>query len=318
VTDKTLQFARLDGREDFQTRIAWYYYVGNMTQQEIADLLGTSRNRINRELSACRENGIIQISITRPVAACLAAEEALKARYKLHHAIVVPTPSRPEDLRTSIGHGAAAYLDKIIHDGMKIGVGWGRTTRSIVHSLQPRPLRGMRVVSILGGLSHCSRINTFEIVSDFADLFDADRHFFAAPIYAGTEEARDVLLAQDAIRETHELAKTVDIAIVTTGDLSDSLIIEYGMTPREVVELDRVGAVGDVLGQFVDQAGCIVDHPINRRAVALAISDLKKIPSVMLASGGASKIRVMGALLSAGIVNILATDEATAERLLAP
>ncbi|WP_366656041.1 sugar-binding transcriptional regulator [Fodinicurvata sp. EGI_FJ10296] len=317
MTDRPLRFAQADSREDFQTRIAWYYYVGNMTQQEIADLLGTSRNRVNRELSACRENGIIRISITRPVGACVAAEEALKDQFGLDNAIVVPTPRRPEDLRAAIGFGAAGYLEPRIHDGMKIGVGWGRTTRSIVHSLTPRPLRNIQIISVLGGLSHCSRINTFEIVSDFADLFDADRHFFAAPIYASTEEARDVLLAQDAIRETHELAKTVDIAIVTTGDLSDSLIIEYGMTPKEVVELDRAGAVGDVLGQFVDSRGQLVDHPINRRAVALAINDLKAIPSVMLASGGASKIRVMRALLGAGLINVLATDEATAEALLA-
>ena len=36
----------IDREEELQTRVAWHYYVGNMTQQEIAQLLGTHRVRV--------------------------------------------------------------------------------------------------------------------------------------------------------------------------------------------------------------------------------------------------------------------------------
>ena len=34
-----------------QARVAWYYYVGGMTQQEIADRLGISQMQVSRRLS---------------------------------------------------------------------------------------------------------------------------------------------------------------------------------------------------------------------------------------------------------------------------
>ena len=44
-------------------RAAWLYYMEGMTQADIADLLGTTRLRINRILSEARTNGLVSITI---------------------------------------------------------------------------------------------------------------------------------------------------------------------------------------------------------------------------------------------------------------
>ena len=51
-----------------QARVAWYYYVGGLTQQEIADRLGLTRNRVNRIVGQARADGLVRIEVL--TAAC--------------------------------------------------------------------------------------------------------------------------------------------------------------------------------------------------------------------------------------------------------
>ncbi|PWG62790.1 sugar-binding transcriptional regulator [Spiribacter halobius] len=313
---KPAQTGAIDPDEQLQARVAWYYFVGNLTQQEIANRLGTSRVRVNRLLAACRENGVVQITINSRLASCVALEEALVQRYGLEAAVVVPTPENPELVRDALGVGAARYVDEHIADGMTVGIGWGQTLRALIRALPARPRRGLSVVCLQGGLAHCSRINTFEIVSDFADRYGADRHFYAAPIYAASEADRDIILRQGAIRETHEKALASDLAILTAGDITQSLIVEYGLShPGDLDELLAAGAVGDVIGHFIDARGRPVEHSLNRRTVAVDLEALYRIPRTVFLSGGAHKREVNRAVLLGGYADAFVTDEETAAAL---
>lgn len=307
----------LDAEEQFQARVAWYYFVGQLTQQQIASRLGTSRVRVNRVLAASRESGLVQITINTRLAACVALEDALTRRFELEHAVVVPAPVDSGYVRDAVGVGASSYLDAILADGTTVAVGWGRTLRSIIRAMPSRSLNGASVVSLQGGLANCSGINTFEIVSDFAARYGADQHFFAAPIFASDEAARDLILEQEAIRKTCDKARAADLALVTAGDMEESLIVTYGVDdPREREALKAAGAVGDIIGHFIDADGREVDHPLNRRTVAVSLEDLKRIRRVVLAAGGGHRLAVIRGALRGGLANVLITDEATAERLL--
>lgn len=307
---------RLDTEEQLHTRVAWYYFVGNLTQQEIADRLGTSRVRVNRLIAACREKGLVQIAIHGRLGACEALGEALVERYGLTEARVVPTPGGEEGVREAIGVGAAEYLDARVRDGMTLGVNWGRTMRSVLRAIPSRPLSGISVVCLQGGLAHCSGINTFEIVSDLADRYAAEQHFFAAPIFAGSESDRDLILAQQAIRETYDKALASDMVVITVGEMTESLVVTYGLErPADRVSLIEAGAVCDVLGRFIDSRGEPVDHPLNRRVVSLTLAELRAIHPVVLAAGGRHRVEAVRAALACGVADILITDEATARAL---
>jgi len=306
-----------DPEEELQARVAWYYYVGNLTQQQIATRIGSNRVRVNRLLAAGRESGLVQITINSKIASCAELEQRLIDSYGLGDAIVVPTPDRAEHVRDAIGVGAGAYLSKTISDGSTIGIGWGRTLRAVLRAIQGRNYEALSIVALLGGLSHVSGINTFEIVSDLADLFNADQHFFAAPIYASSEKARDIILQQDAIRETYEKARKADLAIITAGDMVESLVVTYGLGGADHIKtLMAAGAVGDVIGHFIDANGEIVDHPLNRRTIAISLEDLRGIRKVVLVAGGRKKIDIIRAALRGRYVTVLVTDEHSAKRLL--
>ena len=306
----------IDSEEEMQTRVAWHYYVGNMTQQEIAQLLGTNRVRVNRLLAASRESGLVRITINSRIAPCVALEEQLVEQFNLQAAVVVPTGATYEATMAALGIGAADYLTKHIAAGHTIGLGWGRTIRAVLRALPQRSYGPVSAVSLQGGLAHCPSINTFDIVSDFADLCHADGYLFPAPIYVSSQKVRDVILQEDAVRETYELARGCDLAVLTVGDLTESLVITYGVKdPDDLRTLRKAGAVGDVLGHFVDENGKLINHPLNRRTVAVALDDLRGLKCVMLVSGSAKKFFVTRATLRGGYVSVLVTDEDTARRL---
>jgi DNA-binding transcriptional regulator LsrR (DeoR family) len=309
----------LDTDEQLHTRVAWYYFIANMTQQEIGDRLGASRVRVNRLLAACRERGLVQINIRGDLAACTALERQLLSAYGLSDAVVVPIADSGSGLRDAIGVAAASYVAERLGDNMTLGLGWGRTLRAVLRAIPNRVLEGASVVGLQGGLSHCSGINTFEIVSAFADRLGADQHFFAAPVFARNEADREMILAQQPTRETYEKGCSADMALFTVGEISDSLLVTYGIeAAEERSSLEASGVVGDVLGTFLDAQGRSVDHSLNRRSVAIAPADLHDIGSRVMAAGGSSKAVAIRAALRSGIPNVLITDESTAQGLLEP
>ena len=53
----------MDYEEALMIKTAWYYYLENMTQQKISELLGISRIRVIKLLEKARQTGIIQFKI---------------------------------------------------------------------------------------------------------------------------------------------------------------------------------------------------------------------------------------------------------------
>ena len=121
------------------------------------------------------------------------------------------------------------------------------------------------------------------------------------------------------IRNVFDRLQNLDLVLVSVGGLTpDSTICQVDLVTREDAEsLVKAGAVGDICVHWIDQSGHIVDHPLNRRAIALSPERLKSVPCVIVASGGADKIGALHGALSAGIPDIVITDEMTAGGVLA-
>ncbi len=136
-----------------RARVAWLYFIGGMTQQEIADQLGLTRLRVNKILGQIRTDGSVVVDIRLPMADCIDLEHKLKERFGLEGACVTPTlPDDAENQRV-IGEAAGALLDGMLQDGMGLGVGWGKTLSAGLKRLTPRALPESWVTSIMGGLT---------------------------------------------------------------------------------------------------------------------------------------------------------------------
>ena len=130
-------------------RASWYYYIEGLTQNEIAGRLGVHRTRVNRILAQARTRSIVQVRINSPVN--LAAERGLEKRFGLKQVVLVQTPQTPNQLTASIANAAGAIVSDRLKSGMILGVGWGRTLRMSVQSMERKHINQLSVISLLGG-----------------------------------------------------------------------------------------------------------------------------------------------------------------------
>lgn len=302
--------------EQLRARIAWYYYVAGLTQQEISDRLGIARARVNRIAGQLRADGSVVVDIRLPLASCVELEEKLQRIYELKSVAVVPSIDDEERQRLMLGDAAGAMLDGLIADGQCIAVGWGRTLSASIRQLPVRQLRDSSVVSLMGGLTRGSETNTFEVSTELAKTLGADCYYMTAPIYCPSAESRDILLTHSGVNEVMERARKSDVAIVSCGDLMPRTSLTTIASVREQLPvLERTGAIGEILGTFLDAEGVPVDHPLNHSVIALAPADLRAIGHSLLISGGGYKAAIIRAILAAGYVNCLVTDEEVAKKL---
>lgn len=305
--------------EQQATRAAWLYFVAGLTQAQIGKKLGINRIRVNRLLAQARELGLVQIRITGRMADCISLERQLAERFKLDDVVVVPTPPDPQAVLQMVAMAAGEALDARLRDGISVGVGWGRTLRLSMRAVAARPMPKLNVVSLLGGLTRGAAMNPHETASHLAELLSAQCYYIAAPALADSEVTRLVLMAQPMLREVFERAEKVDVAFLSVGDLKPGgTMSRVGLINRdENRSLVEAGAVGDICVHWIDRMGQIVNHPINARPIALSPEKLKNIETVIVASGGRSKIESIHGVLHGGLVNVLVTDEVTAAGVLA-
>lgn len=312
---------QIDTEERFLAQVAWAYYVEGLTQEKVADKLGATRLRVNKALSEAHQRGLVRISFNTAYAACAELEAALVARFGLRQAYVAPAPQNPDDVQKVTGAALGHLLSEVLADpAVKLfGMSWGGTLNIATRFVAAMSRPDLEVISVMGGLTQGSDLNSFEITTRLADLLGAQHSYFTAPLYAGSRESRDTIMQLDVFREVLEKLRGVDAMAMAAGDLSiRSLLMRDGM-PKDVAveELRALGGVGDVLGTVIDAEGQPIAHPINERVIGIGLEDLAGIPNVILAAGGTYKLAVNRAILRRGVVDTFVTDEATARALLA-
>jgi lsr operon transcriptional repressor len=306
---------RVAVNDQLRTRVAWLYYMESLTQAEIAERLGLTRARVNRTLGECRETGLVRITLNSRFESCVALEHQLIERGLLRDAVIIPTPEDPDQLLGLLGMAAGDYLSKFIGERelSTIGIGWGATLRETIRHVQAARNPDLCVTAMMGGLAQGLELNTFEIAGELARRLQAQCRYLAAPIYAASPRSRDTILAQEVFQEVLQRWSTIELALLSIGDLSPrSLLIRNGLPSDVSVEdLRAKGAVGDILGQFLDARGRPIGHSINRRAIAMPLERLAKLGTVVLIAGGANKTRVIAAALRNGAGHVLISDEKT-------
>ena len=303
---------------DLRVRAAWLYYVEDMTQEQIARFMNISRAKVIRLLASARDNGIVRIRIEDRASEQIALERQLVAAFGLADAVVVPAPADEADITTVVGHAAGTYLTDQLKDGMSVGVGWGATLHMSLKALGGQPCQRLSVVSLLGGMTHSRAVNPSAVARRIADAFGADCYQLTAPVMVADESVRAALWSEPGLRELLERARRVDLALVSVGDVSEeATLFRQGLLPRPALaSLQAAGAVGDVLCHFIDADGKVVDHPVNRRVVAVGLDDLRRVPRIVVAAGGRRKVAAIRAALKGTGAGVLITEEGAARGLL--
>lgn len=307
-----------DPGSQLRIKAAWLYYIEGLTQSDVAERLGVNRVMIVRLLAEARRRGEVSIRIRSKLTGTIEAEVALEKRFGLSKAIVAPFQDETGDPTAVIAAAAGDYVTGIMRHGITVGVGWGRTLHASLPHLEGRSLENARVISLLGGIAEARRFNPAEFAWRFAEVFDAEGFLIPAPAIVDSTQTKTALLERCGLEQIMSMADDCDVVLFSCGGIS-SITTSYRLGPISEGErrsLVKAGAVGDVLFNFIDREGRIVDHPANAMSISISIDRLARLPEKVLISGGPEKTDVMFAALRSLKPSVLVTDERTASRLL--
>ncbi|MFK7892044.1 MAG: sugar-binding transcriptional regulator [Granulosicoccus sp.] len=306
--------------EHFLVRIAWACEIEGLTQADVATRFGVTRLRVNKALAEARRRGIVRVSINSDYAACAEAEHELREKFALQDVHIAPVSDQNSSEKELIGFHLGQYLNKLLADPKikSFGLGWGTTLNRAMRHMHPMHRPDLEMVSVMGCVTRASDVNIIESTRLLANLCQAQKSYFTAPLYASSRKSRNSLLRQEVFKEMLDRIRAVDALAMTVGDVSGlSDMIRDGLpssvTPQELV---AAGAVGDVLGYYLDEKGKLVKHEINSCIVGMELADLGNIPTTVLAAGGDHKYAIINAILKLGLVNVLVTDQSTAHTLI--
>lgn len=308
------------GHDEFEllARLAYGYYEEGLTQEAIARRFGFSRPKVQRLLDRARSVGVVDIRVSPPPWLHVDLERELRERFGLSEAIVAQDRGDPQSQREEVARGAARYLERRLHDGSVVAVSHGRDTGEVPRFFSPRQRIDATFVSAMGGSPLAdSPTNPNEIVRRLADRSGGRAKGLYAPAYVESERMRDQLLRQEAVSETLRAAAAASVALVGIGGTDDdcTMVRSGCFSVEEIRRLRAAGAVGDVLGNYVDVDGGRLESAETGRLVGLGLAELHGIETVVVVVSEAEKPFSILGVLRTGVVDVLIVDEGNARFL---
>lgn len=306
-----------DIRFDQKVRAAWMYYVAGQNQSEIAALLGTSRPVVQRLIAAAKEEGIVSIGLHHPVAACLNYASLLKEKYKLHDCNIVPTFASESTL-DSVSYGCYQLMSQYLKgtSAKVIGIGSGLTLKKTIKRIDFES-KNSKCVALISAMDENGQCNYYDDVPLLlARKIQANYFQWPAPRYAKSIPEHKMWSSNRLFENVTSVADHADVIFVGIGALgTQSPIFKDGFINLEQLDdLRQRGAIGEILGRFIDAEGQVAESESNRLITSYDIRR-NSHPRIAVACGE-DKRPVILAALKGGWINGLVTDEGTARWLL--
>ncbi|NDR58451.1 sugar-binding transcriptional regulator [Aliiruegeria sabulilitoris] len=308
-----------DGERSLAIRAAWLHYIGGLTQAAVAKKLGVPSVKAHRLIARAVAEGAVKVSIDGEIVECLELEDALCQRFGLSTCRVAPDLSEEGVPLRALGLSGAAFIRRRLESGeiSTIGIGHGRTLAAAVRSLPRIDAKGMRFVSLLGGLTRNFSANPHDVMHLLAEKTHAHAYVMPVPFFANTVEDREVLLAQKGVCDVFAMAETAPLKLVGIGTVdTDTQLVASGMIEQsEIEEIAQAGGTGELLGHFFDAEGNRLETTLTARTLSVPFRE-DGADNIIALAGGREKFNAIRAVLKSGWLSGLITDELTARTLL--
>lgn len=302
-----------DYKDEIITKVAWHYYIENLTQQAIAEKLGISRMRVVKLLDFAKQNGIIQFRIAQNKEKKRLLEKLIFDKYKLEDVFVIPTPKEPSRMNDVLAQSAATYIsDRMMEmqEPMYINMGYGDTPSKVLNHLARTTEVPISVVSLTGGVS-------YYLPNTQSNIFNAKLYLYPSPLMLSDKYVCRALLNEPSVIEISRMTELASFSIIGLGSMdSSATILKNGiLSANDFAYLSMQGAVGDILTHFVDRDGTPIQSMLEDRLISTSLFQLKALNNVIGIAGGMHKLDIIKAALVGGYLDVLITDEETAAKL---
>ena len=129
----------------------------------------------------------------------------------------------------------------------------------------------------------------------------------------------EALRHESSVMELSRMTALAQMTVVGIGAMHESAtIFKSGvLNTNDFLYLRMQGAVGDLLSHFFDKEGRVLQTPIEERLISTPLETLKTLHNVIGVAAGDSKVDAIRAALRGQYLDVLITDDRTAEKALA-
>lgn len=285
-------------KKDFRIYlIAKMHYVDHMKQNDIAQAMGISNMMVSRMIKQAEEEGIVTFHVHAPNKINWELGKKVKDRYpNLKEALVV-MPDDDEDPRQIVAEAAAEYVQGLVEKESIIGLSWGRTILEFVNALRAPGVPDLKVLQMSGGFLCEKSIEMMpaNLVKVASEHLNANPYFLSAPMFVTSAEVRQSLMMDPLLQYLDDMFGKTDISVYGLSELDQATSMkEVGIVnERDIEELKAKGAVGDVMGYFLNAAGQIVEWSKTPCYMGASLQTASKAPNAICLATGAHKSRIM-------------------------
>ncbi len=313
-----------NNRDDIIFKVLKYHYIDGLNQVEIASKLDISRVAVSRYISRAKKEGLIEHKIKYPKNFSFERNEELEKKlikqYGLKECIIVSSKDNQTEILIELSNQLEKLFEKIAHDYTFIGVGWGTTLDKIVEYIDIQNKKNVKVVPLVGGYGRLfDNTHSNNIARLLANKFNGISYTVHIPALLDTKEIKESILKDSASKEIYRLAKRVEIALLCMSDLSkeSTLYKTRQLDEEDLYYLKGLGFIGDINFIFVDEEGNFIPNEISeRQTILFSIEQMKSVKHVIGLAIGERKVKIMRAVLKGSLINILMTDEDTANMII--
>jgi DNA-binding transcriptional regulator LsrR (DeoR family) len=303
--------------------VAQLYHEECWTQNEIGRKLRLSQGTVCRLLQKAQEQGMVRINVIPPEGTFVDLEELLEQKFGLTQVIIGRAETDSEEgVQNALAASAAHFLQTTLKPREVIGVSSGSATLlSMVEQMHPIwKIADCHVLQMVGEPADPSgEKSSYQVVRQLAGLVQGEAHFLLAPETLDSKVAADVLAQDPCVQQTMALFNRVNVALVEIGPVEPSSWLGNGshrFSTDELRALEAKGAVGHVCLRFYNAVGKEIENPLHATVFGVELAHLKSIPSMVGIAGGKRKHQAILGALRGEWVDVLITDQFSAEAIL--
>lgn len=299
--------------------VAKLYYIENMNQNEIANLLGVSRPLISKYLQEAKNLGVVKIEIN-DLSTNNDEDEITKKickKYNLKYLYIIPASTNKDLNDQMFIDQVTGYLFDNYVDNSLIGLGWGSVIGNCIAKMEER--EGNRrflgkVIPIIGNAPISYRnYHTNELVRMLAEKTGLKAEYLYSPVICANPSERDIFMNTEQVKNMFEKYKHLDYSIIQIRNFPS--VPDLATEARFEKKLQQQHAVGMALGYYFDINGDIITSE-HDYSIQIPLENIKAAnESIAIINARINANAALGVLRS-GLFNKILISESVLNTLL--
>lgn len=293
--------------------IAKLYYLENMNQNEIANLLGVSRPLISKYLMEARNLGVVKIEINDLLTSDSVegdVSEKICSLYNIKELYIIPSSTNKDLNDQMFVDYVTEYILSTLSDNSLMGIGWGSVIGAIIKKIEnsepKRKLIGNVIPLISNAPISYRNYHTNELVRMLADATGLNAQYLYAPVICSTPSEKDIFLNTDNVKGLMKQYNQMDYAIVQIRNFPS--VPDLATEARFEKKLHQAKAVGMILGYYYDIDGKIIESEMDY-SIQVPLESLRKAKRVIgIINARVSTNAAIGAMKLGIFTDIIISD----------